>query len=327
MADPFTDIGPAIVAAAAAPDLRGGRPMTRAGIRPAGRATLAPMEHGGPSRTAWGAAGHRAAHQVLEDGRIFRDPLALRILGDDADRVVEDARASPRRTVMRIFIAVRHRVAEEAVARHVASGTRQVVVLGAGLDTFAYRNPFADSGVRVFEVDHPATQEWKRDTLARTGIPIPDSVVYAPVDFEADDLATRLAASGVDLAAPTFFLWLGVVPYLTRAAVDATLQVVVAVPGAGVAFDYPNPVDQLSDRSRAAHQARADRMRQLGEPWITYFDTDELADHLAGIGLRVTEDVGANEIGVRWFGRSPDATPRGGGHVVVATTRPVPAKI
>ena len=101
---------------------------------------------------------------------------------------------------MRIFIAVRHRVAEEAVARHVASGTRQVIVLGAGLDTFAYRNPFADSGVRVFEVDHPATQEWKRDTLARTGIPIPDSVVYAPVDFEADDLASRMAASGVDLA-------------------------------------------------------------------------------------------------------------------------------
>ncbi len=283
------------------------------------------MEHGGPSRTAWGAAGHRAAHQVLEDGRIFRDPLALRILGDDADRVVEDARTSPRRTLMRIFIAVRHRVAEDGLARHVAAGTRQVVVLGAGLDTFAYRNPFADSGIRVFEVDHPATQEWKRDTLARTGIPIPDSVVYAPVDFEADDLASRMAASGVDLVAPTFFLWLGVVPYLTRAAVDSTLQVVAAVPGAGVAFDYPNPVDQLSDRSREAHQARADRMRQLGEPWITYFDTDELADHLTGLGLRVVDDVGANEIGVRWFGRSPDEAPRGGGHVVVATTRPDPA--
>ena len=208
------------------------------------------MEHGGPSRTAWGAAGHRAAHQVLEDGRIFRDPLALRILGDDADGVVDNARATPRRTPMRIFIAVRHRVAEDALARHVADGTRQVVVLGAGLDTFAYRNPFADNGVRVFEVDHPATQEWKRDTLARTGIPIPDAVTYAPVDFETDDLATRMAASGVDLAAPTFFLWLGVVPYLTREAVDATLRVVAAVPGAGAAFDYPNPVDQLSDRSR-----------------------------------------------------------------------------
>ena len=277
------------------------------------------MEHGGPSRTAWGAAGHRAAHQVLEDGRIFRDPLALRILGDDADGVVDNARATPRRTPMRIFIAVRHRVAEDALARHVADGTRQVVVLGAGLDTFAYRNPFADNGVRVFEVDHQATQEWKRDTLARTGIPIPDAVTYAPVDFETDDLATRMAASGVDLAAPTFFLWLGVVPYLTREAVDATLRVVAAVPGAGAAFDYPNPVDQLSDRSREAHLARADRMRQLGEPWITYFDTAELADHLAGLGLRVAEDVGATEIGVRWFGRSPDAAPRGGGHVVVAT--------
>ena len=277
------------------------------------------MEHGGPSRTAWGAAVHRGAHQVLEDGRIFRDPLALRILGDDADGVVADARATPRRTPMRIFIAVRHRVAEDALARHVAGGTRQVVVLGAGLDTFAYRNPFADSGVRVFEVDHPATQQWKRDTLVRSGIPVPDSVTYVPVDFETDDLATRMTASGVELAAPAFFVWLGVVPYLTREAVDASLRVVAAVPGAGVAFDYANPVDQLSDRRREAHAARAERMRQLGEPWITYFDTEELTDELAGLGLDVSEDVGAREIGVRWFGLSPDEAPRGGGHVAVAT--------
>jgi methyltransferase (TIGR00027 family) len=149
----------------------------------------------------------------------------------------------------------------------------------------------------------------------------PPSVTYVPVDFEADDLTSRMAASGVDLGAPAFFLWLGVVPYLTREAVDATLRVVAAVPGAGVAFDYPNPVDQLSDRSREAHAARAERMRQLGEPWITYVDTDELADELAGLGLGVTEDVGAREIGTRWFGLSPDEAPRGGGHVVVATAR------
>ncbi len=192
-------------------------------------------------------------------------------------------------------------------------------MLGAGLDTFAYRNPFADSGVRVFEVDHPATQEWKRDTLGSTGIPVPDSVTYVPVDFETDDLTSRMSASGVDLAAPAFFLWLGVVPYLTREAVDATLRVVAAVPGAGVAFDYPNPVEQLSERSREAHAARAARMRQIGEPWISYFDTDELADELADIGLGVTEDVGAREIGTRWFGLSPGEAPRGGGHVVVAT--------
>ena len=139
------------------------------------------MEHGGPSRTAWGAAGQRATHQVLEDGRIFRDPFALTILGADAEGVVANARALPRRTPMRIFIAVRHRVAEDALAHHVAEGTRQVVVLGAGLDTFAYRNPFGDNGVRVFEIDHPATQQWKHDTLARTGIPVPDSVTYVLV--------------------------------------------------------------------------------------------------------------------------------------------------
>ncbi len=282
------------------------------------------MEHGGPSRTAWGAAGHRAAHQVLEEGRIFRDPLALAILGDDADQVVATARDAPHRAPMRIFIAVRHRVAEDALARHVERGTRQVVVLGAGLDTFAYRNPFTRLGVRVFEVDHPATQEWKRDALARTGIPLPEpateAVTYVPVDFEHDDLATRLAAGGVDLAAPAYFLWLGVVPYLTRDAVDATLRVVAAVPHAGVAFDYPNPVDRLSEPAQVAHEARAARMRQIGEPWLTYFDTDELSAHCAHLGLAVTEDLGPSEIGVRWFGRSADELPRAGGHVVVATS-------
>ncbi len=279
------------------------------------------MEHGGPSRTAWGAAGHRAAHQVLEDGRIFRDPCALTILGTDAEAIIANARVTPRRTPMRIFIAVRHRVAEDALARYVADGTRQVVVLGAGLDTFAYRNPFADKGVRVFEIDHPATQEWKRATLARTGIPVPGSVTYVPVDFETDDLAVRMAAGGVDLTAPAIFLWLGVVPYLTREAVDITLQVVARVPGAGVAFDYANPVDQLSERGREAHRARAERMRALGEPWITYIDTEALTDHLADLGLAVEQDVGPTEIGERWFGLARDDSPRRGGHVVVATTR------
>lgn len=282
------------------------------------------MEHGSPSRTAWGAAGHRAAHQVLEDGRIFRDPLAWTILGEHADQVVATARDARHRAPMRIFIAVRHRVAEDALARHVERGTRQVVVLGAGLDTFAYRNPFADLGVRVFEVDHPATQQWKREALAGTGIPLPDRVTKAPtyvsVDFEHDDLATSLADGGVDLGAPAFFLWLGVVPYLTLDAVDATLRVVAAVPRAGVAFDYPNPVDRLSEQAQVAHEARADRMRQIGEPWLTYFETDELAAHCADLGLAVSEDLGPSDIGVRWFGRSAEELPRAGGHVVVATS-------
>jgi methyltransferase (TIGR00027 family) len=122
------------------------------------------MEIGKPSRTAWGAARHRAAHQLLEGGRVFSDPLAIRILGEDPEEVVREA-AEPSRRAMRSFIAARTRFAEDALARAVQGGVEQLVILGAGLDTFAYRSPFRER-LRVFEVDYPATQEWKRQRLA-----------------------------------------------------------------------------------------------------------------------------------------------------------------
>src|SRR5208283_4755726 len=110
------------------------------------------------------AAAHRAAHQVLEQGRIFADPLALRILGKDAETVAREAEKQPSARRMRIFIAARARFAEDALAAAVERGVRQLVVLGAGLDTYAYRSPLRDR-LRIFEVDHPATQAWKRQCL------------------------------------------------------------------------------------------------------------------------------------------------------------------
>ena len=164
------------------------------------------VREGEPSRTAFGAAALRAAHQD-DPHPIFTDPLARQILGDEElpDRAWDQSR-------LRLFVAVRHRFAEDALAGAVARGTRQVVVLGAGLDTFAYRNPFPDT--QVFEVDHPATGAWKRERLAETGIAVPGNVTYVAVDFERDALGERLAAAGFDGARPAFFLWLGVVPYL-----------------------------------------------------------------------------------------------------------------
>jgi methyltransferase (TIGR00027 family) len=169
------------------------------------------MLSGTPSRTARAAAAHRAAHQVLEQGRLFADPLALRILGDEAETVVREAEADPSKRRMRLFIAARTRFAEDALAAAVQRGVRQLVVLGAGLDTFAYRSPHGDR-LRMFEVDHPATQAWKRQRLADAAIPVPDSLVFAPIDFESETLADGLAAAGFDPARQTFFTWLGVIP-------------------------------------------------------------------------------------------------------------------
>src|SRR5262249_31710497 len=146
----------------------------------------------------------------------------------DAETIAREAAGHPSRRRMRIFIAVRTRFAEDALAAAVEKGVRQVVVLGAGLDTFAYRNPFHDR-VRVFEVDHPATQAWKRRLLADAAISIPDSLAFAPVDFERATLSDGLAAAGFDHALQSFFMWLGVVPYLSQQAVWSTLSFIATL--------------------------------------------------------------------------------------------------
>jgi len=265
------------------------------------------MESGQPSRTAGSAARYRAAHQILEHGAIFADPLAVRILGVPADELLADA---PRRA-MRLFIAARTRFAEDALAGAVAGGCRRLVVLGAGLDTFGYRNPYPD--LAVVEVDHPDTQAWKRRRLAEAGIPVPESLTYVGVDFERESLADRLRLDG-----PAFFVWLGVVPYLTRQGVDETLGFVAGRPGNEVVFDYAQSPERMPAERRAALTARAERVAKLGEPWLTYFEPDEIAAELTGRGFRKITDLGPAGLAAQYFGR-PDVPPETpGGHVLHA---------
>ena len=218
------------------------------------------MKHGQASRTAFGAAGHRAAHQRLEGGFVFADPLALRILGDDAEEAIARGTAAPEQRPLRIFIAMRSRFAEDAAKAAVAAGVRQIVVLGAGLDTFAYRlEPPPD--LLLFELDHPATQAEKRRRLAAAGIVEPPHAVYVAHDFDLGSFTAALAAAGHDAGARTFVLWLGVTVYLTEAAIEATLAELARLPGgAEIVFDYVNPRAAIEDgelrvRSRRSRRA------------------------------------------------------------------------
>ena len=274
------------------------------------------MEPGQPSRTAFGAAAHRAAHQVLDRACIFSDPLAIPILGVDAEAAIQDAREDPTRRGLRLFLALRSRVAEDALSAALARGVRQVVVLGAGLDTWAYRTSVAE-GVRVFEVDHPATQVWKRRRLAEAGIKVPSSLTYVAVDFERDVFLERLTQGGFDRGQPTFFTWLGVVPYLSEAAIFTTLSDLAALPGgAEVVFDYGNPPAPGSEEEQ---ESLAQRVAALGEPIRTRFETDELHARLAALRFRHLEDFGPNELRRRYFGLQEGADSRGG-HVLRAST-------
>ena len=206
---------------------------------------------------------------------------------------------------MRLFIAARSRFAEESLAAVVARGVRQYVVLGAGLDTFAHRNPFAAEGLRVFEVDYPATQLWKQRRLADAGLVAPASLTFAPVDFERQTLADGLAAAGFDAVAPAFFSWLGVVVYLTRAAIGETLRFIAGVTDGEVVFDYGEPVSAFPEgHLRSLQLARAQRAARMGEPWITRFEPPEVAALLRELDFEELEDLGPAQIGRRFLGAS-----------------------
>jgi methyltransferase (TIGR00027 family) len=277
------------------------------------------MQSGMPSRTAWAAAAHRAAHQILENGRIFSDPLAVRILGADAVAIGRDAREHPSRRPMRMFIAVRTRFAEDALTAAIEGGVRQLVVLGAGLDTYAYRSTAGDR-LRIFEVDHPATQTWKRQRLADAAIPVPPWLIFAPIDFERETLAQGLATAGFDPAQETFFTWLGVVPYLTEEAAWSTLRFIASLPaGAHVVFDYSDPPASLSAEMRILHDRRAARVAELGEGWVTYFEADMLRAGLVELGYSEIENLGPPLIASRYFPDHTGTVHERGGLILHAT--------
>ncbi len=190
------------------------------------------MKPNDPSRTALMVARQRAAHQVLDHGSILDDPFAMKILREDEKEVLQFANGHPLASIGRLFTAARSRIAEDALSGAVERGIRQIVILGAGLDTFALRNPHGER-IRIYEVDHPATQAWKSQRLAEAQIAFPPWLILVPVDFERDDVGEKLVAAGFQQNSPAFFTWLGVVPYLTQDAIARTLDYIVVNPELG----------------------------------------------------------------------------------------------
>jgi methyltransferase (TIGR00027 family) len=278
------------------------------------------MQTGQPSRTALGAARLRAAHQVLDQASILADPLAVRILGDDIEVSLDHAQTHTSGPRMRWFIASRSRIAEDALNMAVDAGTTQLVVLGAGLDTLAYRTPLAGR-LRIFEVDHPATQARKREMLAAAAIAEPETLSFVPVDFEREKLSERLDAANFKSDERSFFSWLGVVPYLTEDAIFSTLGFIAQLPGgAEVVFDYVNPATSIPAAGRAAHQALAGRVAAVGERFQSYLDTASLCAKMSAAGFRHVDDIGPAELAARFFPETERAAPTRGGHIMHAST-------
>ena len=268
----------------------------------------------------------RAAHQIFDNPRILEDPIAVPIIGPEAAAKLQIERHGFGGRVtrgLRAYLVARSRYAEDELARAVSRGAKQYVILGAGLDTFAYRNPYKDAELRVFEVDYPATQEWKRQKLARAGISIPPSVTYAAVDFERQTPSGGLSTAGFDAGVATFFSWLGVVMYLTEEAIVTTLGFIRSTPpGGGVAFDFAAPRTSLNWVGRMALDVIANRVAASGEPFRTFFDPRMLAERLTNLGFHSVETLNTAGINSRYFkDRDDDLRVAGGlAHLMSAQT-------
>jgi methyltransferase (TIGR00027 family) len=249
------------------------------------------MEASRPSGTAEGIAFMRALHLVVDDDpKIFADPLAEAFLSPEQATVLKttpQAFQTPEMRSLRAVFVVRQRYAEDELAKALARGVSQYVILGAGLDSFAYRRSDLRQTVHVYEVDHPATQQWKRQRLTELCIALPDNLTFIPIDFEVQTLAAGMAASAFKHHEPAFFSWLGVTQYLTTEAVLGTLRYVAssAAPGSEIVFQIIRSPSSLSAEDQAVVTVASQRAAQHGEPWQSFFEPQALESQLRAMGF------------------------------------------
>jgi methyltransferase (TIGR00027 family) len=259
------------------------------------------------------------------DRRLPRGGLG-RARGTGAAQQVAGGDAQPHLLAFSRWIWVRARFAEDIVEQAAASGTGQYVILGAGLDSFANRRDDLMGGLRVFEVDHPATQSWKRQRLAGLGVELPGGLVFAPVDFERQTLREGLEQAGFDFGKRAVFSWVGVTMYLTLEAIHATLATMAQCqPGTAVVLTYNQPPASLTGSTAQIAATFAGLAAEMGEPFLSRFLPDEIARLLREHGFGQIIDFGPDEARAAYFAGQPDVEIAGAQRLMAATLRPVPA--
>jgi methyltransferase (TIGR00027 family) len=254
------------------------------------------------------------------------DYLALGLAGREGLALLDRLRAEVPGPYLRAFsrwMCVRARFTEDIVQQAVASGVGQYVILGAGLDSFAYRRGDLLGRLRVFEVDHPATQSWKRRRLARLGVEVPAGLVFAPVDFERQTLREGLELAGFDSGRLAVFSWVGVTMYLTLDAIRAALGAMAQCrPGTRVVLTYNQPRAVLTGSTARIAAAFELRAAELGEPFISRFLPGEIARLLREHGFGQITDFGPDEARAAYFPGRVDLDIAGAQRLVAATLVP-----
>ncbi|MFH0780426.1 MAG: SAM-dependent methyltransferase [Pseudomonadota bacterium] len=275
--------------------------------------------------TALRVATLRGVHQLLDRPLVFEDPLALKILGQQREESLCDdleKYSTPLLKGIRTSVIIRSRLAEDEWTRSEQRGVRQYVILGAGLDTFAYRNNDLKrqeiGSSRIFEVDLPKTQQWKRACLRDAGILEPARLSYVPIDFEQVSLAEGLVQAGFRASEPAFFSWLGVTMYLGEDPIFETLRFIGSLPPeSGVIFDYAVTYSHLTPREQRAREVLAARAEKAGEPWKTDFVPAHMMERLKDLGFGEIVDYGPKEVNAKYLSGRDDGLRKSGVSMLV----------
>jgi len=260
-----------------------------------------------PSNTAFRAAILRAVHQLIdEEPKILNDPIVLRLLDAstlDYIRLNPDKFRTHRMRALRSHIVLRSRYAEDRLAEAVRSGVRQYLILGAGLDTFPYRQPNWARVLRIFEVDHIASQRSKRERLRLAGIETPPNVEFVALDFETSALRDCLHKSTLDFKKPTFLSWLGVTMYLSTDAIDAVFRFVSSLPKSSeIVFTFASTTHTANEnRVESLITPLAALAAEQGEPWRTFFEPNDLIHKLRKLGFSTVTFPSASEVDTLYF--------------------------
>jgi methyltransferase (TIGR00027 family) len=279
----------------------------------------------GPESTAVRVALWRAMHvQVDPPPHVLEDEIGLKLAAPDEGwrrRPDMDPEAT---RYFRASIVARARFIEDLVIDYASRGVGQYVILGAGLDTFAQRRPEVASRLRVFEVDRPGPQAWKRQRLIELGFGIPEWLRFVPVDFEGgDSWWQRVASAGFDAGRPAIITSTGVSMYLTRNAIEATLrQVAILAPGSTLVMTFMMPLELAEPELRPALEFALKGSRASGTPFISFFTPEEMLSLALEAGLKDVQHVSAALLAERYFSGRPDGLrpPKNAEELLVATT-------
>lgn len=271
------------------------------------------MNKGKASRTAEAAAAVRARHCLYESPVIFQDPFALEFTSPGWRKIIvtKPLRWLVFERLLRALrpveaqVVARSRYAEDVLEQAIAAGVRQYVIVGAGFDSFAVRRRDLESSVRVFELDHPDTQQAKRERLR---VDLPDNLEFVAADLERETVADALVRSHFQRERPAFFSWLGTTPYLSNSATRQTLDSIgrFAATGSGVVFDYLVPAKLLLEPDKLTVEKLKRFTARLGEPLVGEFDPEELEAMLAAGGLELVETLTPAQQEQRYFANRRD---------------------